>query len=189
MDRILHSDKEIETDAVNKVAWLTWLYRKPWAAVSVVILLIAGGYFASTQMQTGFLPDLDEGTIVLDYYSPSGTDIEETDRLCRQMEKIIMENPNVETYERRTALDLAFGTVPSNYGDYLIQLKKNHQLTTPEVISQLRKSIAQKVPILKVEFGQRIADLLGDLMSTPQPIEVKIFGDNYNILQQNAAKV
>ena len=189
MDKIKHSNKEIETDAVNKVAWLTWLYRKPWAAVLFVVLLIAGGYFASTQMQTGFLPDLDEGTIVLDYYSPSGTDIEETDRLCRQMEKIIMENPNVETYERRTALDLAFGTVPSNYGDYLIQLKKNHQLTTPEVISQLRKSIAQKVPILKVEFGQRIADLLGDLMSTPQPIEVKIFGDNYKILQQNAAKV
>lgn len=188
MDKVLHDDKDIEAEAVNKVAWLTWLYRKPWAATTFIIVLISGGYLASTQMETGFLPDLDEGTIVLDYHSPSGTDIEETDRMCRNMEKIIMANPNVETYSRRTALGMSFITAPSNYGDYLIQLKKSRKLSTPEVISQLRKSISAKVPVMTVEFGQRIADLLGDLMSTPQPIEVKIFGDNYQILQQNAAK-
>jgi cobalt-zinc-cadmium resistance protein CzcA len=188
MDSRQLDDKEIEQNAVNKVAWLTWLYRKPWSAVVFVVILIGAGYFASTQMETGFLPDLDEGTIVLDYHSPSGTDIEETDRLCRQMEKIIMANPNVETYSRRTALGMSFITAPSNYGDYLIQLKKDRKLTTPEVISQLRNKISGKVPVMTIEFGQRISDLLGDLMSTPQPIEVKIFGDDYMTLQGYAAK-
>jgi cobalt-zinc-cadmium resistance protein CzcA len=180
--------KKTEETELKRVAWLTWLYRKPWVAVVFVLVLLSGGWLASTQMETGFLPDLDEGTIVLDYHSPSGTDIEETDRLCRQMETIIMANPNVETYSRRTALGMSFITAPCNYGDYLIQLKKGCKLSTPEVISQLRKDISVKVPVMTIEFGQRIADLLGDLMSTPQPIEVKIFGDNYNVLQQQAAK-
>ncbi len=188
LDRTIHDDKEIETAAVNKVAWLTWLYRKPWVAALFVLTLLSGGYLAYNNMQTGFLPDLDEGTIVLDYHSPSGTDIEETDRMCRQMEKIIMANPDVETYSRRTALGMSFITAPCNYGDYLIQLKKDRKHTTPEVISVLRKKISAKVPVMTIEFGQRIADLLGDLMSTPQPIEVKIFGDNYNLLQQSAAQ-
>ena len=188
LDRAIHDDKEIETAAVNKVAWLTWLYRKPWVAALFVLTLLSGGYLAYNNMQTGFLPDLDEGTIVLDYHSPSGTDIEETDRMCRQMEKIIMANPDVETYSRRTALGMSFITAPCNYGDYLIQLKKDRKHTTPEVISVLRKKISAKVPVMTIEFGQRIADLLGDLMSTPQPIEVKIFGDNYNLLQQSAAQ-
>jgi cobalt-zinc-cadmium resistance protein CzcA len=188
LDEKLQSDKDIEAVAVNKVAWLTWLYRKPWVAVLFVVGLVSAGYLASAKMQTGFLPDLDEGTIVLDYHSPSGTDIEETDRLCRQMEKIIMANPDVETYSRRTALGMSFITAPSNYGDYLIQLKKDRKHSTPEVISTLRKSISVKVPVMTIEFGQRIADLLGDLMSTPQPIEVKIFGDDYNQLQQYAAR-
>src|SRR5574344_1080917 len=188
MDRKVPTDSDIEKEALNKVEWLTWLYRKPWMAVSFVIVVVGLGYLSSTQMQTGFLPDLDEGSIVLDYHSPSGTDIEETDRLCRRMEKIIMSNPNVETYSRRTALGMSFITAPSNYGDYLIQLKKDRNLSTPEVISQLRKSVSAKVPVMTIEFGQRIADLLGDLMSTPQPIEVKIFGDNYHILQQHADK-
>ena len=78
--------REIETAAVNKVVWLTWLYRKPWVAALFVPDALSGGYLAYNNMQTGFLPDLDEGTIVLDYHSPSGTDIGETDRMCRQME-------------------------------------------------------------------------------------------------------
>jgi len=188
MNQVIQNDKEIEAAAVNKVAWLTWLYRKPWIAALFFAGLVSAGYLASTQMQTGFLPDLDEGTIVLDYHSPSGTDIEETDRMCRQMEKIIMAHPDVETYSRRTALGMSFITAPCNYGDYLIQLKKDRKHTTPEVISQLRKSISSKVPVMTIEFGQRITDLLGDLMSTPQPIEVKIFGDDYKQLQKCAAQ-
>lgn len=175
-------------DAMQKVHWLTWLYRKPYVAVSLVLFLILGGWYASSQMSSGFLPDLDEGSIVLDYHTPAGTDIEETDRLCRQMEKIILSHPEVETYLRRTALGMSFSEHLSNYGDYLIQLKKDRKKSTPQVIDELRSEISAQVPMVTIDFGQRIADLLGDLMSTPQPIEVKIYGDDYNRLQQIAAR-
>lgn len=182
-------DKEqLEKNALSKIGWITRLYRHPVIAVGILSLLALLGYTAFSRLQTGFLPDLDEGSIVLDYHSPAGTDIEETDRLCRQMEKIIMSHPEVQTYSRRTALGMSFSVKPSNFGDYLIQLKPNHKETTPQVISDLRKSISAQVPLMTIDFGQRITDLLGDLMSTSQPIEIKIFGDDYQQLQQLAAK-
>lgn len=180
--------KELEESSIRKVHFLTCLYRKPAVAFCFVLLLIGGGWYASTQLPSGFLPDLDEGTIVLDYHSPSGTDIEETDRLCRQMERIILAHPDVETYSRRTALGMSFKTRPTNFGDYLIQLKKDRRKSTPEVISDLRRSLSQAVPAMTIDFGQRIADLLGDLMSTPKPVEVKLFGDDYAMLQRLAAQ-
>lgn len=180
--------KAYEAQSIHRVKWLTLAYRKPWIAFVFVALTGWGAYMAVGKMSSGFLPDLDEGTIVLDYHSPAGTDIEETDRLCRQMERIIMAHPDVETYSRRTALGMSFKTQPANFGDYLIELKKGHKKSTPEVISELRKSLSAAVPLMTIDFGQRISDLLGDLMSTPKPIEVKIFGDNYQTLQQLAAE-
>lgn len=180
--------KELEEASVQKVHFLTVIYRKPVVATAFVLLLGIGGWWVSTGLTSGFLPDLDEGTIVLDYHSPAGTDIEETDRLCRQMEQIILAHPDVETYSRRTALGMSFKTRPTNFGDYLIQLKKDRKKSTPEVISDLRRSLSQAVPVMTIDFGQRIADLLGDLMSTPKPIEIKLFGDDYVTLQRLAAQ-
>lgn len=180
--------KELEEASVQKVHFLTVIYRKPVVATAFVLLLGIGGWWVSTGLTSGFLPDLDEGTIVLDYHSPAGTDIEETDCLCRQMEQIILAHPDVETYSRRTALGMSFKTRPTNFGDYLIQLKKDRKKSTPEVISDLRRSLSQAVPVMTIDFGQRIADLLGDLMSTPKPIEIKLFGDDYVTLQHLAAQ-
>ena len=178
----------LEEAAVHKVHSLTVIYRKPVVAAVFVLMLGLGGWYASTRLASGFLPDLDEGTIVLDYHSPAGTDIEETDRLCRQMEQIIMAHPDVQTYSRRTALGMSFKTRPSNFGDYLIQLKPDRTRSTPEVISDLRSRLSSAVPLMTIDFGQRISDLLGDLMSTPKPVEVKIFGDDYSELQSLASK-
>lgn len=83
-------------------------------------------------------------------FSPPGISLEETDRLCQQMEKIILANKNVEAYSRRTGMKMAFRTVPANFGDYLIQLKKERPQTTPDVIGDLRKNIQAVVPVLNI---------------------------------------
>ena len=83
---------------------------------------------------------------------------------------------------------MSFKTRPANFGDYLIQLKENRRKKTPEVIGDLRRQLSMAVPVMTIDFGQRISDLLGDLMSTPKPIEVKIFGDDYVALQQIASQ-
>lgn len=167
----------------HKLDWLTWFFNKPVFAIAFVLILAGGAYFASDKLETGFLPDLDEGTIVLDYYSPSGTSLEETDRMLREVEQILTQHPEVETYSRRTGMGMGFKTRSQNYGDYSIQLKKSRTHKTVDVIDDLRKKIEATQPSLHISFGQRISDLLGDLMSTPSPIEIKIFGDNQQKLE------
>ncbi len=167
----------------NKLRLLTWFFNKPIFAIAFVVVLAGGSYFVSNKLETGFLPDLDEGTIVLDYYSPSGTSLEETDRMLKEVEQILIHHPEVETYSRRTGMGMAFRTRQQNYGDYSIQLKRSRTHKTVDVIDDLRNKIEASQPTLHVSFGQRISDLLGDLMSTPSPIEIKIFGDNQQKLE------
>lgn len=177
------------SDSVNRLRWLTWFFNKPIIAALLVVTLISSAWWASSKLETGFLPELDEGTIVLDYISPPGTSLEETDAICKEIEKIIDVHPDVESYSRRTGIHMAFKSDPTNIGDYSIQLKRERTKTTDQVISELRKEIEGNVAAMEeISFGQRIADLLGDLMSTPQPIQIKIFGDNYEVLKVFARK-
>jgi len=169
--------------SIQQISWLAWFFNKPIFAFGLIAIFSFSAWLCFGKLETGFLPDLDEGTVVLDYFMPPGTSITETDRVLNEIEKIIVADPNVETYSRRTGIRMAFSTVPPNFGDYSIQLKHSRTKSTVDVIDDLRKKIAASQPVLHIGFGQRIADLLGDLMSTPQPIEVKFFGDDYMQLQ------
>ncbi|QKG53541.1 efflux RND transporter permease subunit [Hymenobacter sp. BRD67] len=172
-------------EQADKLSWLTNLFARPLLALLLLLGLGAGAYLAAGRLETGFLPDLDEGTIVLDYHAPPGTSQAETDRMLRQVERdIITKHPEIESYSRRTGIGLAFDTRPPEYGDYSIQLKRDHKLSTPEVIAQLRQRIEATQPALTVDFGQRISDLLGDLMSSSKPIEIKLFGDDQATLEK-----
>lgn len=172
-----------EVAQVRRLRWLTVQFSRPLVSIALILVLGFGAWWSYSRVETGFLPDLDEGTIVLDYFTPPGTDIQETDRILREAENIIKAHPDVATYSRRTGIRMAFRGVPPNFGDYSIQLKAERTKTTVEVIDDLRTRINAAQPVLDISFGQRIADLLGDLMSTPQPIEIKLFGDNYALLQ------
>jgi len=167
----------------EKLRWLTWTFSRPAYALVFIAVLAGGAYFAGQHVETGFLPDLDEGTIVLDYFSPPGTSLQETDRMLKEVDAIILAHPDVASYSRRLGIRMAFNVVPANYGDYLIQLKPGISKKTVEVIDELRRSINAAQPVLKVSFGQRIADLLGDLIGSAAPIEIKLFGDDQQRLE------
>ena len=177
-------------EQAGKLSWLTNLFARPLLALALLLGLGLGAWLAAGRLETGFLPDLDEGTIVLDYFMPPGTSQAETDRVLRRVERnIITKHPEIQSYSRRTGIGLAFDTRQPNYGDYLIQLRRDHKLTTPAVIAQLRQRIQATEPALDIDFGQRIADLLGDLMSSAKPIEVKLFGDDQATLEKLSAQL
>jgi len=169
--------------------WISFFILRPVISFAFMILLVGSILFISTRLKTGFLPEMDEGSIVLDYTSPPGTSLQETDRMLREVEKIFPSIPEIETYSRRTGAQMGFFITEPNYGDYLIQLKKDRKRTTDEVIDDIRKRVESSQPALKIDFGQVISDMLGDLMSSTQPIEIKIYGDNVNILQGLARQV
>ncbi|MEI6682871.1 MAG: efflux RND transporter permease subunit [Bacteroidota bacterium] len=179
-------------DQEPKLQWLTWFFRRPLFALVFILALAVSAALLINQLKTGFLPTLDEGSIVLDYLSPPGTSLDASDAILSQVDTIVMKHPDVATYMRRTgtnmasSISMASGVIPPNEGDYLIQLKAGTKKTTEEVISEIRDAVASRVPALNVEFGQRIADLLGDLIGRPQPIEIRIFGDDLGQLRQVA---
>ncbi|MEP6796389.1 MAG: efflux RND transporter permease subunit, partial [Saprospiraceae bacterium] len=71
----------------------------------------------------------------------------------------------------------------------LVQLKKKHHKSTNEVIDEIRSQVEATQPALRVDFGQVIGDMLGDLMTSVQPVEVKIFGPDQKKLQELSRQV
>ena len=174
---------------VKKQRWVSWFIVRPWVSFIFIAGLIASIVLILPKLQTGFLPHMDEGSIVLDYASIPGTSLEETDKELQAVEKIITSTPEVAAYSRRTGTQMGFFITEPNTGDYLIQLKKNRKKTTDQVIEDIRVRIESSQPELRVDFGQVIGDMLGDLMTSVQPIEIKIFGDDNNELHDLAKKV
>jgi heavy metal efflux system protein len=192
--RVSESAESHEIVEKHSLGWLMWFFNKPVYAIVFVILLVVSAGLLINKLKTGFLPVLDEGSIVLDYLSPPGTSLDASDAILRQVDTIVLNHPDVATYMRRTgtnmmsSISMATGVIPPNEGDYLIQLKPGTKKKTEEVISDLRRSVTAREAALDIEFGQRIADLLGDLIGRPEPVEIRIFGDDQNTLQDLARR-
>ena len=163
--------------------------KRPWLVLVVVIPLLALGGLAYTQVGSGFMPKMDEGGFILDYLSPPGTSLEETDRLLRQVETIIRANPYVDTYSRRTGLQLGGGLTEANTGDFFVRLKNSSRPSTEQVMEQVRSKVEKQVPGLDVDVAQLMEDLIGDLVAVPQPIDVQLSGADGDTLDATAKKV
>jgi len=170
-------------------SWISWFIQRPLLSFLFIGFLFVSAFFISRQLETGFLPEMDEGSIVMDYFSPPGTSLQETDRMLREVEKLFPSIPEISSYSRRTGTQMGFFITEPNTGDYLIQLKKDRKHSTNEVIDIIRKKVEATQPALQIDFGQVIGDMLGDLMASTQPIEVKIYGDNPKVLQEMARQV
>lgn len=165
-----------------------WLRRPSRVLLLIVPLLLVGG-LAYTRVGTGFMPQMDEGGFILDYLSPPGTSLQETDRLLRQVEAIIRANPYVDTYSRRTGLQLGGGLTEANQGDFFVRLKNGARPDTETVMAQVRGEVEKNVPGLEIELSQLMEDLIGDLVAVPQPIEIQMYGDDPTQLAATAGKV
>ena len=189
LSKTTHARKRQEAHLVKEKKWVRFFITKPVLSIAFMLALIISVILVLPQLSTGFLPDMDEGSIVLDYTSPPGTTLEETDRMLQQVEKIITANKYVQAYSRRTGTQMGFFITEPNTGDYLIQLKKSRDVSTDDVINELRQKIEASQPALRVDFGQVIGDMLGDLMTSAQPVEIKIFGNDQNVIRQYSRRV
>ena len=182
--------KEVHNIGQSKIVkqrnWISYFILRPAISVIFSIVIIALALFILPKLPSGFLPEMDEGSIVLDFKSPPGTSLEETDRMLQQVDNILKENTDVQKFSRRLGTQMGFFITEPNNGDYLIQLKTKRSKPTMDVADDIRKDIESTLPALKVDFGQVIGDMLGDLMSSTQPVEVKIFGDDQEVLKKLA---
>jgi heavy metal efflux system protein len=173
----------------EKGGWIRFFIRHSYISILFAVVCAIIIYILPGKMPSGFLPEMDEGGIVLDFFSSPGTTLEETDRMLKEVDKIVQQQPEVAKYSRRLGTQMGFFITEPNRGDYLIQLKKDRTKTTDEVSAELRKKIEAVLPQLTVEFGQVIGDMLGDLMSSVEPIELKVYGDNQQKIQEVSLQI
>jgi len=119
--------KKQKEHQVSSQKWVGFFITKPYLSLLMIVALAFSVYYIYPKLETGFLPEMDEGSIVLDYNSPPGTSLEETDRILREVEKILVKVPEVAAYSRRTGTQMGFFITEPNRGDYLIQLKNQEQ--------------------------------------------------------------
>jgi len=165
------------------------LFARPVLVLIGVVPLLLAGYACYRMIGSGFMPVMDEGGFILDYRSEPGTSLAETDRLLRQVETILQKTPEVDTYSRRTGLQLGGGVTEANEGDFFVRLKPFPRRPIEAVMEDVRQRVERTVPGLHIEMAQLMEDLIGDLTAVPQPIEIKLFSDNQPELLALAPKV
>jgi multidrug efflux pump subunit AcrB len=154
----------------------------------VIVLLGAGGWVAWRHVGTGFLPTMDEGAFVLDFFFPPGTSLAESDRIARQIDRVLMTTPSVVTFTRRVGAEMGpAAATQQNRGDILVRLvSRDHRKSVFDVMDGIRDRVAKEVPEARVEFAQILQDELDDLSGNPRPIEVRIFGPDPTKLDDKA---
>ncbi|HYK58667.1 MAG TPA: efflux RND transporter permease subunit [Bryobacteraceae bacterium] len=152
--------------------------------------LIAVSYFSYQALGTDLLPAMDEGGFILDYLMPAGSSLDDTNQVLLGVEKILQSTPEVAGTSRRTGLQLGLATVTeANNGDFSVRLKPGRRRSIDEVISDVRAKVNAKYPQLDVEFIQLLQDMIGDLTSSPEPMEIKLFSQDPSVLKQWGPKI
>ncbi len=152
------------------------LIRPGLAVLVLAAAIFAVGALAYTQLGSGFLPKMDEGGFILDYKAHPGSSLTDTDALLRKVEAIVRRNPNVDSYSRRTGLQLGGALTEADEGDFFIHLKPAPRAPIERVMADVRQAVEAHVPGLAIETAQLMEDSIGDLTAVPQPIEIKLFG-------------
>jgi CzcA family heavy metal efflux pump len=170
--------------------WLRRALAKPmWLAGGAVALVIVS-YVCYRYSGSDLLPAMDEGGFILDYITPAGSSLAETNRVINHVEQILRSTPEVENTSRRTGMQLGLAAVTeANTGDISVKLKADRSRSIDDVIAEVREKITQQEPALDVEFIQVLQDMIGDLTSAPEPIQIKLFSPDAAVLQEWAPKV
>jgi len=199
---------EAAKDAHAVPAWLMETYGRtlrftlehPLALALSAAVLIAGSYICYRQTGSDLLPAMDEGGFIVDYIMPPGASLQETNRVINHIEKILRSSPDVESTARRTGLQLGLAAVTeANQGDISVKLKpmapfwsrlfgassssaRTH--AADEVIADVRAKITAAEPTIDLEFPQLLQDMIGDLTSAPQPVVIKLFSEDPELLRR-----
>jgi CzcA family heavy metal efflux pump len=164
--------------------------KRPWTLVAGSVTIVALAVVCYGLLDTELLPGMDEGGFILDYFTPPGSSLAESNRILNHIEEILHSTPEVETTSRRTGLQLGLAAVTeANNGDFTVKLKSKRDRDVEEVIADVRAKVEEEEPATKVEFVQLLQDMIGDLTSQPEPIVIKLFAQDGKLLNATAPRV
>ncbi|MGD1061811.1 MAG: efflux RND transporter permease subunit [Terracidiphilus sp.] len=169
---------------------LEWALAKPLWIGGICILVVLATWGGYQLLGTDLLPEMDEGGFILDYIMPAGSSLSETNRVLDHVERILESIPEVETTSRRTGLQMGLAAVTeANTGDFTVKLKAKRSRSVDEVMEEVRERVDATEPELDIELTQVLQDNINDLSNAPEPIQIKIFSSDVNLLGQLGPRV
>src|SRR5215831_6117333 len=170
--------------------WLRRALEHPRTLLAGAALLIVASFGCFYFLGSDLLPEMDEGGFILDYLTPPGSSLQETDRIVGHLEQMLRETPEVESTSRRTGLQLGLAAVTeANRGDLSVKLKADRKRATDDVIADLRARVKREEPAVDADFPLLLQDMIGDLTGEPEPVVIKLFSEDPKLLEEQAPRV
>lgn len=163
--------------------------RKPGVVIGVTAILFAVSLGLFFTLGRSFLPGFNEGSFTINVSTLPGVSLEESDKIGREAERIILSIPEIRTVARKTGraeLD------EHSLGVNVSEIEAPYTLTDrtrSEVVKELRAKLGQ-LPGVNIEIGQPISHRIDAMMSgTESQIAIKLFGDDLNRLFSTGNKI
>ncbi|MCI0588391.1 MAG: efflux RND transporter permease subunit [Planctomycetes bacterium] len=176
---------------------LAWVLRHPFAVALPSVGLLAASVLAASSMGRNFLPEFNEGALVVGLVTAPGTSLAQSDELARLCEEALMRHPEIAAIGRRTGRaeeDEHVQGVEASEIDLTLDLEAPARLGLPrrskeELLRALRADLAG-IPGVQATFGQPISHRIDHMLSgTRASLAVKIFGEDLESLRSLAAQV
>jgi cobalt-zinc-cadmium resistance protein CzcA len=154
----------------------------------VTLVLTIPALWLATRIGSDFMPELDEGAVLMQTSLPAEASLDEVDRLNHRVEDVLRSFPEVDDVVRRTGrAERTEDPMPHTLSDVLIVLKPDRARSTSQLEEEMREAV-EKVPGVSASFttplGMRIDEGLG---GTPSDLSVKLFGPDPDKLTELAA--
>jgi multidrug efflux pump subunit AcrB len=170
--------------------WFRRALDRPWLLAVLALVLVAVSFVCYRHIGSDLLPEIDEGSFIIDYVTPPGSSLQESNRMLNHILQIVRSVPEVANTSRRTGLQLGLAAVTeANTGDISVKLKTERSRDIWSIMDELRGKIDQQEPAVTVDFTQKLQDMIGDLTSAPQPIFVELFSPDAQLINSWALKV
>ncbi len=172
------------------VNFLRKSFKHSWISLPIILVALATSAYLYLHTPSTFLPEWDEGNIVVDLVLPTDITLDQSQEEFAQIGKIISTVKGVDGWSMRIGTGLGRLSVPINNGDFLVTLKAHHKRSTFDVIDELRSKIEAQIPnIVELGISQVLEDRLGDIMGAEAPIAVMLYGSNPDELTHEGYKL
>jgi cobalt-zinc-cadmium resistance protein CzcA len=169
--------------------------RRPRRTIGGAIAAVVLAALAFTTLGQEFLPQLDEGNMLVQAWRPPGTSVEQSQRMQFAVEKTISREPEVQyAFSRTGTSEIGSDPMPSNATDTFVILKPrgewpNPRLPKEELVERIEKNLST-IPGNSYEMTQPIQMRFNELISgVRSDIAVKVFGDDFASMNATAERI
>ena len=191
-----HTDGEVRFVRIIKRAYvplLDFALAHRWGVIAASFALLVPTAVGLLHLGKDFMPSLDEGSWVIATVTPPETALEQNDQITRQIEALLLKNPDIaEVVRRNGRSERAIGCVlPVNSGEIIVNLKakEDRSRSSEEILAEVREEV-EKIPGVAAAFTQPLQLKIDEsLEGAPAPLQVKLFGPDMDVLTRKGKEI